>query len=99
MHQNADYLSQNQLLTQEEVLEERCLEVGSMIMDLLDLELQDARLEFAKKQHEVSEWKVIMERIEGNRSVGRHFCLLNERLFKQKSVYGRIYLRLCVPPE
>ena len=49
------------------MLEERCLEVGSMIMDPLDLELQDARLEFAKKQREVSEWRIIMERIEGKR--------------------------------
>ena len=67
MHQNADCLSRNPLLTQVEVLEERCLEVGSMIIDPLDLELQDARLEFAKKQREVSEWKIIMERIEAKR--------------------------------
>jgi hypothetical protein len=53
-----------------------------MIIDPLDLELQDARLEFAKKQREVSEWRIIMD-----------------RLFKQKSVYGRKYHRLCVPPE
>jgi hypothetical protein len=99
LHQNADCLSRNPLLTQEEVLEERCLEVGSMIMDPLDLELQDVRLEFVKKQREVTEWKIIMERIEAKRSVGRHFCLLDGRLFKQKSVYGRTYLRLCVPPE
>ncbi len=56
-------------------------------------------LEFAKKQREVSEWKIIMECIEAKRSVGRHFCLLDGRLFKQKSVYGRTYLRFCVPPE
>ena len=31
--------------------------------------------------------------------MGRHFCLLDGRLFKQKSAYGRTYLRLCVPPE
>ena len=99
LYQNADCLSRNPLLTQEEVLEEHCLEVNSMIMDPLDLELQDARLEFAKKQRKVSEWKIIMECIEAKRSVGRHFCLLDGRLFKQKSVYGGTYLRLCVPPE
>jgi hypothetical protein len=46
------------------VLEERCLEVGSIIMDSLDLQLQDVRLEFAKKQREVGEWRTIIERIE-----------------------------------
>ena len=37
-----------------------------MIIDPLDLELQDARLEFAKKQREVSEWKIIMESMKQN---------------------------------
>jgi hypothetical protein len=99
LHQNADCLLRNPLLTKEKVLEERCLEVGSIIMDSLDLQLQDVRLEFAKKQREVREWRTIIERIEAKRSVGRHFCLLEHRLFKQKSIYGRNYLRLCVPPE
>jgi hypothetical protein len=49
LHQNADCLSRNPLFTKENVLEERCLEVGSIIMDSLDLQLQDVRLEFAKK--------------------------------------------------
>ena len=64
LHQNADSLSRNPLITQEKVLEERCLEVGSIIMDSLDLQLQDVRLEFAKKQREVGEWRTIIERIE-----------------------------------
>ena len=37
-----------------------------MIMDPLDLELQDVRMEFAKKQREVTEWKIIMDVLKQN---------------------------------
>lgn len=85
-------------MAKETTLEERCLSVGSLLMDSLDLTLQDLRSDLTRQQREVGEWKNIITRIESGRSVGWHYCLLENRLFKQKTIYGRSYLRLCVPP-
>ena len=52
-----------------------------------------------KKQREVAKWNAIITSIESGRSVGRQYCLLENRLFKHKTIYGRSYIRLCVPPE
>ena len=63
-----------------------------MIMDPLDLELQDARLEFAKKQREVSEWKIIMESMKQNDqwddiSVYQTGASLNKRVFMDVHIF------------
>jgi hypothetical protein len=99
LHQNADCLSRNPLLATEKNLEERCLSVGSLLVDSLDLTLQELGSELAKKQREVLKCNAIITRIQSRRSVGRHYCLLENRLFKQKTIYGRSYLRFFVPPD
>ena len=90
--------TRNPLTTNDTPLQERCLLVHPVLIDSLDNRLQDLRLDFSKKQRSVTEGYKIIERLELGRSVGRHYCLVDDRLFKQKTVHARSHgrLRLCV---
>ncbi|KZS10306.1 Uncharacterized protein APZ42_025260 [Daphnia magna] len=99
LHNNADCLSRHPLPGYEDTEEDRCLQIRMLSETAEQLEGKEISNELKEKQKKVKEWKAIIDHLEkGNTAKGR-YCLQNNQLYRYKNNNGKIYFRLCVPPE